>query len=98
MITTTAGLFWVAVPAAFAAIILFIWGIIETQANLYRDLQKTSSEIIVGLQSKVSSHVALQDRQQAPRRFQPIELMHSRDGSDHGTHFVRHDDEVVSQK
>jgi len=47
MITTAAGYLWIAVPAGFAAIILFVWGIIETQAKLYRELAAQISQLIV---------------------------------------------------
>lgn len=38
MITTAAGYLWIAIPSVFTAFILFIWGIIETQAKLYADI------------------------------------------------------------
>lgn len=38
MFESAASIFWAAFPPAFAAAVLFIWGIIETQASMYREL------------------------------------------------------------
>jgi hypothetical protein len=50
MITTAAGLGWTIAPIAFAATILFAWGVFETQANLYKELEESSTATISELQ------------------------------------------------
>ena len=53
LIGTAAGLFWLAFPPAFAAAALFLWGIIETQAELYASLAETSGGAISERQAKL---------------------------------------------
>jgi len=49
--TAAADFVWVVVPGvAFAVIVLFLWGLIETQAELYSELEKTSNEQAADLQ------------------------------------------------
>lgn len=50
MITSVTGLFWTVVPVCFAAFILFVWGVIETQAKIYKNLTQTTDETIRVLQ------------------------------------------------
>jgi hypothetical protein len=38
MVSSAAAAFWVAAPTAIVVVILFVWGIIETQAELYHDV------------------------------------------------------------
>jgi hypothetical protein len=53
MITTATGYFWIAVPAAFAAAVLFFWGVFQTQAEMYATSVATIAELEVTLaQSK----------------------------------------------
>jgi hypothetical protein len=54
MITTAAGYLWIAAPAGFAAIVLFVWGIIETQAKVYAELSAAHTEAINSFESKIS--------------------------------------------
>jgi hypothetical protein len=44
MITTLIGYVWIAAPVAFAALILFIWGVIQTQATMNRELIEARNE------------------------------------------------------
>jgi hypothetical protein len=55
MIQSGAGIFWLAFPPAFAAVILFVWGMIETQAKLYAELAQTTSVKIAGLETEISA-------------------------------------------
>lgn len=57
MLTTAAGYLWIAAPAGFAAVVLFVWGIIETQANLYAEYVRTSSAQAADLKSTISQLV-----------------------------------------
>jgi hypothetical protein len=56
MITTATGYLWIAAPAVFAAIVLFAWGVVETQAKLYGDLMQTASASISTLEAKIAKH------------------------------------------
>jgi hypothetical protein len=59
MITTATGYIWVAAPAAFAAFILFIWGIFQTQADLYRELRKENDRLIKKYTGKTPNYIAV---------------------------------------
>jgi hypothetical protein len=54
MIATASGLFWIAFPSIFAMSVLFVWGIIETQAKLYSDLMTSSTATISNLENQLS--------------------------------------------
>jgi hypothetical protein len=54
LIGTAAGVFWLAFPPVFAAAVLFLWGIIETQAELYASLAETSGKAISERQAKLA--------------------------------------------
>src|ERR1700736_5972416 len=54
MVTTATGYLWIAAPAGFAAIVLFVWGIIETQAKMYAELSAAHTGAINALESKIS--------------------------------------------
>lgn len=54
MLTTATGYLWIAAPATFAAFVLFVWGVIDTQAKLYRELDEWSSQQIDNRDSKLA--------------------------------------------
>jgi hypothetical protein len=56
MITSAVGYLWIAVPVAFAAIILFVWGFLQTTASLYADLGNTSRTTISELEAALAQY------------------------------------------
>jgi hypothetical protein len=54
MIENATGVFWLAFPPAFASVILFVWGVIETQANLYSELAIKTASNIAALESNLT--------------------------------------------
>ena len=56
MITSAAGALWIAAPAAFAATILFAWGVVETQAKLYKELDQWSGDQIGTRDAKLAKY------------------------------------------
>ena len=56
MITSAVGYLWIAVPVAFAAIILFVWGFLQTTASLCADLGNTSRTTISELEAALAQY------------------------------------------
>ena len=56
MITSAVGYLWIAVPVAFAAIIL-VWGFLQTTASLYADLGNTSRTTISELEAALAQYL-----------------------------------------
>ncbi len=54
LVGTPAGIFWLVLPPAFAAAVLFLWGIIETQAEMYASLAETSGGAISERQANLA--------------------------------------------
>jgi hypothetical protein len=46
MITSAVGYLWIVAPVLFAAVILFVWGIFDTQAKMYAELSGASTATI----------------------------------------------------
>jgi hypothetical protein len=55
-ITSAVGYLWIAVPVAFAAIVLFVWGFLQTTASLYADLSNTSRTTISELEAALAHY------------------------------------------
>jgi hypothetical protein len=56
MITSAVGYLWIAAPVAFAAIVLFAWGFLQTTASLYADLSNTSRTAISELEAALAQY------------------------------------------
>ena len=54
MTASASPLLWTISPVFFAALILFVWGIVETQAKLYAELSTSSSAKITELEAALS--------------------------------------------
>jgi hypothetical protein len=54
MMASIVPIMWTALPVILAAAILFVWGIIETQAKLYSDLSTSTATRIAELEAAIS--------------------------------------------
>ncbi len=74
MLTTATGLMWTAFPFVFAALILFVWGVIETQANLYSGLAETTAARIGALEAALVSYETPSPEYEPWRRVDEMKL------------------------
>jgi hypothetical protein len=56
MFASAVGYLWIAAPAVFAAIVLFVWGFVQTTAELYEELSTTSQTKISELEAALARH------------------------------------------
>ena len=67
-------IFWTVSPVIFAALILFVWGIIETQAKLYAELSTSTSAKVSELEAVVARYKEPPPDYEAWRRVKEMTL------------------------